>query len=55
MISEMVSHPGIGLILVHTGEGPKAIGKSGERNLISGKISGEDPLAMYSEPEKRAE
>ena len=31
MITEMISHPGVGLILVHTGDGPIAIGKNGQR------------------------
>lgn len=54
MISEMISHPGIGLILVHSGEGPIAIGKDGKRNLSSGELTGEDPLVMYGDPEKRS-
>ena len=54
MIDEMVSHPGVGTILVHTDAGPVAIGEKGQRNLDSGEVTGEDPLAMYMEPEKRA-
>ena len=53
MISEMITHPGIGLIMVHTGEGPVAIGKEGQRNLYSGEVTGNDPLVMYNDPEKR--
>ena len=53
MITEMISHPGIGLILVQTEEGPIAIGKKGQRNLYSGAVTGDDPLVMYNDPEKR--
>ena len=53
MISEMITHPGIGMIMVHTDEGPIAIGKNGKRNLYSGEVTGEDPLEMYGSPEKR--
>ena len=53
MITEMVSHPGIGLVMVHTAEGPVAIGENGQRNLYSGEVTGEDPLVMYNDPEKR--
>ncbi len=53
MITEMISHPGVGLILVHTDAGPIAIGKNGQRNLYSGKVTGDDPLVMYQDPEKR--
>ncbi len=53
MISEMIQHPGIGLIMVHTGEGPVAIGKDGQKNLYSGEVTGNDPLVMYNDPEKR--
>ncbi len=53
MIKEMISHPGVGLILVHTDEGPIAIGEDGQRNLYTGAVTGKDPLAMYDDPEKR--
>ena len=53
MISEMISHPGVGLILVHSAEGPIAIGKDGQKNLYSEQVTGKDPLIMYDEPEKR--
>ena len=53
MISEMISHPGVGLILVHTGEGPAVIGENGQRNLYTGEVTGTDPLLMYDDPEKR--
>ncbi len=54
MIAELISHPGIGLILFQTSDGPAALGKNGQRNLYTGKVSGEDPLAMYQDQEKRA-
>ena len=40
LITEMVSHPGVGLVMVHTGEGPVAIGEKGQRNLYSGEEIG---------------
>ncbi len=55
MITEMVTHPGVGLILVHTADGPSVIGKNGSRNLATGKVTGTDPLEPYGQPEKRAE
>ena len=55
MISEMISHPGVGTILVHTADSMIAVGKNGRRDLISGNVTGEDPLAMYQEPEMRAD
>ena len=54
MVNEMISHPGIGTILVHTEEGAIALGKNGQRNLYTGEVTGEDPLVMYGDPEKRA-
>ena len=54
MIEEMITHPGVGLIIVHTDEGPVAIGKNGQRNLYSGSITGADPLEMYNDVDKRA-
>ena len=54
MVEEMINHPGIGLILVHTDEGPIAIGKNGQRNLHTGSITGADPLEMYNDVDKRA-
>ena len=53
MISELITHPGVGLIMVHTGEGSVAIGKDGQKNLYSGEVTGSDPLIMYNDPEKR--
>ncbi len=55
MISELVSHPGVGVVLVHSAEGPLAIGENGSRNLDTGLVTAEDPLTMYGDPEKRSE
>lgn len=55
MITELISHPGVGLILVHTEDGPIVLGKEGQRNLYSGEVTGKDPLIMYQDPEKRTE
>lgn len=51
----LVEHPGIGLIIVHTADAPRAIGKSGIRNLVTGEIIGQDPLLKYGDPEIRGE
>lgn len=55
MIEEMITHPGIGTIFVHTEAGPAAFGKDGTRNLRTGQITGSDPLLMYGKPDLRAE
>ena len=54
MIAEMVRHPGVGTVFVHTESGPVAFGKEGTRNLYTGEIEGKDPLIMYEEPDLRA-
>ena len=54
MIGEMITHPGIGTILVHSADGPIALGENGKRNLYTDEVEGQDPLAMYQSPEKRA-
>ncbi|MBR6090219.1 MAG: phage holin family protein, partial [Anaerolineaceae bacterium] len=53
MIMEMLSHPGVGTVLVHTGEGPLALGEHGQRDLYTGVVTGQDPLLMYQDPDKR--
>ncbi len=53
MVNEMIKHPGVGLILVHTDDGPIVIGKEGQKNLYTEQVTGKDPLIMYDEPEKR--
>ncbi len=50
----LVNHPGIGMIIVQQQEGAIAIGKGGQRNLSTGKISGKDPLLVYGDTETRA-
>ncbi len=55
LVDEMVQHEGIGIVVGYTAEGhPIALGKSGARNLHTGEITGEDPMAMFGDPDLRA-
>jgi hypothetical protein len=48
LVPGLVTHPGIGLVLVHSEErGPLAIGKHGAYFLRDGSVDGEDPLAPF--------
>jgi uncharacterized membrane protein YvlD (DUF360 family) len=49
LVPALREHPHIGWLLVHSArEGPIVIGPTGVRNLTSGRIEGEDPLAPFS-------
>ncbi len=55
MVDEMIKHEGIGVIVGYNDQGePVAMGKSGSRNLHTGEITGEDPMAMFGDPDLRA-
>ena len=55
LVNEMVQHEGIGLIVGYNDQGqPIAMGKSGTRNLHTDEVAGEDPLAMFGDPDLRA-
>ncbi len=55
LIDEMVNHEGIGVIVGYNDLGePVAMGKNGTRNLHTGEITGEDPMAMFGDPDLRA-
>lgn len=49
MVDALVQHEGIGLVCGYLDDGtPVAIGKSGQRNLHSDEVTGEDPLNPYA-------
>ena len=50
----LIQHPGVGLMVVHQNKTAIAIGKKGSRNLSTGEISGQDPLANYQPTEMRS-
>ena len=55
LVDEMVQHEGIGVIVGYNSEGqPIAMGKSGTRNLHTDEVTGEDPMAMFGDPDIRA-
>ncbi len=55
LVDEMVQHEGIGIIVGCNDKGePVALGKSGTRNLHTDEITGEDPMAMFGDPDLRA-
>jgi len=55
MVEEIVQHEGIGVVVGYNGKGePLAMGKHGKRNLHTGEITGEDPMAMFGDPDLRA-
>ena len=54
LITQLAAHPGVGIVCVHTKEGPLVFGEGGTRNLESGIVEGTDPLVMYDKPDLRA-
>lgn len=55
LIEALLRHEGIGLVVVDDDAGvPLALGPKGARNLHTGVVSGEDPLALYGDAELRA-
>ncbi len=55
MVDTMVQHEGIGVVVGYNSQGqPVALGKNGTRNLHTGEIVGEDPMAMFGDPDLRA-
>lgn len=48
LVDKLVQHEGIGLVVAYNEQGePLAFGKKGARNLHTGAVTGEDPLASY--------
>src|SRR5512136_389273 len=55
LIDALVKHEGIGVVVVADEAGvPIALGKNGQRNLHTNKVTGSDPLKMYGDPDHRA-
>ncbi len=55
LIDALVSHPGVGFVVVWDDEEtPIALSKSGARNLVTGAVTGIDPLIPYGDPDLRA-
>ncbi len=55
LIPALLGHEGVGLVVVDDDEGvPLALGPRGARNLHTGVVSGDDPLALYGDVELRA-
>ena len=56
MVDALVQHEGVGFVVGYedTGE-PAVFGKEGVRNLHTGEVVGEDPLAAYGDPDFRAQ
>jgi len=54
MVDALVQHDGIGFVVAYEDNGqPVAFGKNGARNLHTGDIVGEDPLAPFGDVELR--
>ncbi len=55
MIDEMIQHEGIGVVVGYNSQGqPIAMGKSGVRNLHTHEVKGDDPMAVFGDPDLRA-
>lgn len=47
LVAGLAAHPGIGVVVVDSADGPVAVGAAGSHRLVDGVISGADPLAVY--------
>jgi len=55
MVEALVAHEGVGMMVGYQDDDtPVVLGKGGRRDLHSGQVTGEDPLAMYGDPDFRA-
>ncbi|MFN2303935.1 MAG: alkaline phosphatase family protein, partial [Anaerolineales bacterium] len=55
MVNALVKHEGIGFVVAYESDGePVAFGKNGARNLHTGDIFGEDPLAPFGDVDLRS-
>ncbi|HET7089055.1 MAG TPA: hypothetical protein VFL17_10425 [Anaerolineae bacterium] len=55
-MDELVMHAGIGFVIVYNDENtPLVLGKEGARDLVTGIVTGIDPLRPYSQPDLRAQ
>ena len=54
MVDNLVQHEGIGFVVAYDDDlAPVAFGENGARNLHTGDVTGEDPLAQYGDVELR--
>jgi uncharacterized membrane protein YvlD (DUF360 family) len=49
LVSGLAAHPGIGFVSLLTASGPKAFGRRGSRHLVTGEVTGEDPLWPFGD------
>lgn len=55
-VDELVMHAGIGFVIVYNDENtPLVLGQEGARDLVTGIVTGVDPLRPYSQPDLRAQ
>ncbi|WP_374686391.1 phage holin family protein [Promineifilum sp.] len=55
LVDAVIGHEGVGLVVATDDDGvPIVFGKDGARNLHSGEIAGDDPLAAYGDVDVRA-
>lgn len=54
LVQSLATHPGIGVVVVGTADGPVALGARGAHQLTDGTVTGTDPLAPYG-PHARAD
>ena len=47
LLEGLAGHPHIGFVLVASSEGSLVLGRSGRRNMATGEVTGEDPLAPF--------
>ena len=47
LLDGLISHPHIGFVLVASTAGSLVLGRSGQRNLATGEVVGDDPLAPF--------
>ena len=48
LIAGLLDHPGVGIVMVHSAlDGPVALGRDGRHDLLTGRITGADPLLPF--------
>ncbi|HSD83584.1 MAG TPA: phage holin family protein [Anaerolineae bacterium] len=56
LVDELVMQAGIGFVIVYNDEStPLVLGKAGARDLVTGIVTGVDPLQPYARPDLRAQ
>jgi uncharacterized membrane protein YvlD (DUF360 family) len=49
LLPGLAAHPGVGFVSVLSRSGPVAIGASGHRDLLTGEVTGQDPLRGFGD------